>query len=150
MITEKGYEIPDGVAADLVVLTKKEDGVYVVLIDRAEKPLGLAIPGGHLDRAENFDHCSVREFSEECSVRFDLNKITLLKPYSVIEPRGWYITLVYYLFAEEKELDGLKANDDAKKIVLLKLTDILKDDSSIAFEHHKQILKDVYKLIQSN
>jgi 8-oxo-dGTP diphosphatase len=152
MINEKGYEVPDGVAADMVVLTKKEGEYFIVLIERAHYPFGCAIPGGHLDPDETFKECAVREFEEECNVKLPIGNARLLNEYSEpgMDPRGRYVSVAYMAIVESDTLQTLKAKDDAKKVFLCKLQDALDGKVEFAFKHHKMMVHDVSKKIKTN
>lgn len=120
---------PIRVTTDLII-DYKDQGI--VLIKRAHEPYQdfWAIPGGHVESGkETLEECAVREAREETSLdikKEDL-KFVMLGSDPDRDPRGHYITAVYYA----KVNDGnLKADDDAKEIGLFK-----KLPEKLAFDH---------------
>lgn len=150
MRNEKGREVPDGVAADLVVFTKQDGVLKVVLIERGKYPFGSAVPGGHIEPNETFKQCAIREFEEECNVKIDINNVTLLNEYSEpgMDPRGWYVCVAYMAVVKEELLLNLKAKDDAKKVILCDIDDVLNGKVEFAFKHHKQMVKEAVDKLQ--
>jgi len=105
----------------------------VVLVERSKEPLGLALPGGHVEENETLEQAVEREIREETNLR--LARLRQFHTYSEPErdPRGRVISTVF-------TADGygtLKAGDDAKhaRIVPLDSFDALAD--KFAFDHYK-------------
>ncbi len=114
-----------------------EEGVFqgIVLIERLNAPLGLAIPGGFVDIGESVEDAVVREMKEETDL--DVTIVKLLNVYSdpKRDPRFHTASVVYICKAE-----GIpKGLDDAKEAIVYKKDEIPFD--KLVFDH-AQILKD--------
>ena len=110
----------------------------IVLIDRKNIPLGLAIPGGFVDIGESVEDAVVREMKEETDL--DVKIIKLLNVYSdpKRDPRFHTASVVYICKAE-----GIpRGLDDAKEAIVYKKDEIPFD--KLVFDH-AQILKDYLK-----
>ncbi len=120
------------------------NGRYV-LIKRKKSPFKdkLAIPGGHVEKGETLKECVIREIQEETGLVFDVKGY--LGPYDDPDrdPRGHYITHVFYGEATGE----LKAGDDAAEVILLTLEDAL--DQDLAFDHIN-ILRDYSKQVEND
>lgn len=108
-----------------------------MLVERRKAPLGLALPGGHVEEKETLEQAVEREIREETNLR--LARLRQFHTYSEPDrdPRGRVISTVY-------TADGygtLRAGDDAKgaQVVPLDSIDTLAD--KMAFDHYK-ILSD--------
>jgi 8-oxo-dGTP diphosphatase len=145
-VTEKGFIVPDGVTADMIVFTIIEGDTKVVLIDRKNAPLGLAIPGGFLDEAETLEACAIREFFEECSVQLSEQEILQSKTYSKPDrdPRQRIVSTAFFAFVSPERLEGLKAQDDALSVALYDFADLLADEHNFAFGDHKIMIYDAF------
>ncbi|KPK28716.1 MAG: NUDIX hydrolase [Desulfobacterales bacterium SG8_35_2] len=89
------------------IIIEVADGI--ILIERKNKPLGWALPGGFVDYGESLEQAAVREALEETGLSVRL--IQQLKTYSDPDrdPRHHTISTVYIASA-----DGLpNAGDDA-------------------------------------
>jgi len=107
----------------------------IVLIERKNKPLGWALPGGFVDYGESLEQAAVREALEETGLAIRL--IQQLKTYSDPnrDPRHHTLSTVFIATA-----DGLpNAGDDAAR------TDVFTRHHlpSLVFDHAK-ILADYY------
>lgn len=101
------------IAADIVIRLRDRPG-HVVLIERRNPPLGLAIPGGFVDVGERVEAAAVREAREETSLDVVLERLLGLYSDPARDPRGHTVTAVYVGVA-----DGVpRAADDAKAIVI--------------------------------
>jgi 8-oxo-dGTP diphosphatase len=83
----------------------------IILIERKNKPLGWALPGGFVDYGESLEQAAVREAIEETGLKVRL--LRQLKTYSDPgrDPRHHTISTVFIAAA-----DGLpKAGDDAAR-----------------------------------
>jgi 8-oxo-dGTP diphosphatase len=83
----------------------------IILIERKNKPLGWALPGGFVDYGESLEQAAVREALEETGLKVRL--LRQLKTYSDPgrDPRHHTISTVFLAAA-----DGLpKAGDDAAR-----------------------------------
>lgn len=114
-----------------------KDGVFkgIVLIERLNKPQGLAIPGGFVDIGESAEDAVVREMKEETDL--DVQILSLFNVYSdpSRDPRFHTASVVYVCKAEGTP----KGLDDAKEAFVYKKEDIPFD--KLVFDH-AQILRD--------
>lgn len=111
----------------------------IVLIERLNEPLGLAIPGGFVDIGESVELALVREMKEETDL--DVTIKSLLNVYSEPsrDPRFHTASVVYICKAE-----GIpKGLDDAKEAIVYKKEEIPFD--KLVFDH-AQILRDYLKV----
>lgn len=107
----------------------------IVLIERKNPPLGLALPGGFVDIGESVEEALKREMKEEVSL--DVEIIKLFNVYSKPDrdPRFHTVSIVFIC----KACGIPKAQDDAKEVKVYKLEEIPFD--KLVFDHAK-ILKD--------
>ena len=56
--------------SDIVILSKIDDRLHVLLARRADEPEKgkWTVPGGHVDKGERFDEAAVRELEEETGI----------------------------------------------------------------------------------
>jgi 8-oxo-dGTP diphosphatase len=107
----------------------------IVLIERKNPPLGLAIPGGFVEIGEKVEDALIREMKEETSL--DVEIVRTLGVYSdpKRDPRFHAVSVVFVCKAYGKP----KAKSDAKEAKIYKLEEIPFD--KLVFDH-KEILKD--------
>jgi len=107
----------------------------IVLIERKNPPLGLAIPGGFVDVGEKVEDALKREMKEETSL--DVEIVRMLGVYSdpKRDPRFHAVSVVFVC----KAYGEPKAQSDAKKAKIYKLEEI--PFNKLVFDHEK-ILKD--------
>ncbi len=105
----------------------------IVIIERKNEPLGLALPGGFVDVGESVEAAAVREMKEEISL--DVELTSLLGVYSdpSRDKRFHTASVVYVAKAYGKPIGA----DDAKKAILIKPQEI--DLESLVFDHKKMI-----------
>lgn len=115
------------------VIVERVDG-RIVLIERANPPLGWALPGGFIDAGESAEDAARREIREECGI--DVLLTDLLGVYSRPDrdPRFPTLSVVYV----GRSRDALRAGDDAKNAREFSLTELPAD---LAFDH-AAILRD--------
>lgn len=101
----------------------------VLLIERANPPLGWALPGGFVDQGEFCEQAAVREIREETGLEVVLTG--LLGVYSAPDrdPRQQTLSVVYT--AQARDLAALAAGDDAASARFFPLDGL----PELAFDH---------------
>lgn len=122
----------------IIELYKEGQFEGIVLIERLNPPLGLAIPGGFVDIGEKVEDALVREMKEETDL--DVTITSLLNIYSDPErdPRFHTVSVVYVCSAEGVP----RGLDDAKEAIVYTKEEIPFD--KLAFDH-ADILRDYLK-----
>lgn len=130
-----GIKTPFLAVDGIIELYKNDVFQGIVLIERLNEPLGLAIPGGFVDIGESVENALVREMKEETDL--DVQIISLLNVYSdpSRDPRFHTASVVYICKAEGIPI-GL---DDAKEAIVYRKSEIPFD--KLVFDH-AQILKE--------
>ncbi len=107
----------------------------IVLIERENPPLGIAIPGGFVEVGESCEEALIREMKEETGL--DVEIIKLLGVYSQPDrdPRFHTVSITYLCRAYGEPVAG----SDAKKVKIFKLEEIPFD--KLVFDHSR-ILRD--------
>lgn len=113
-----------------------EYGGGVVLINRANKPHGWAIPGGFVDYGETLEEAAVREAREETSLRVELKRQMHTYSDPARDQRLHTISTVFVAIG----FGELKAQDDAAGAAVFTRETLPGD---IAFDH-REILEDYY------
>lgn len=136
------YEYPRAsVTADTVLFAKKDEQIFVLLIQRGNEPYKghWAFPGGFLNMDETLPRCAERELAEETGIV--LTDMKLVGIYSDVErdPRGRVITAAYTAMTTMPEA---KAADDAAAAKWWPLNAL----PQLAFDHDV-ILRDAKKVI---
>ena len=125
------------VAVDGIIqlFDEKENFKGIVLIERKNPPLGLAIPGGFVEVGEKVEDALVREMKEETNL--DVEILRLLGVYSDPDrdPRFHTVSITFVC----KAYGEPKAQSDAKEVKVFKIEEIPFD--KLVFDHAK-ILKD--------
>ncbi|WP_312136390.1 NUDIX domain-containing protein [Brevundimonas sp.] len=168
------YRYPrPSVAVDVVVFTLEGERLQVLLIDRREEPLGLALPGGFLCVGETpdllTDHsdygvsalvevdasleaCAQRELYEETSVEVDRSQLHFIGAYGDQhrDPRGRYVSIAYWTVVR-KDAVVVRAGSDAVQASWVDYASIGSGSKAkkLAFDHDK-ILMSAYRSLKSH
>lgn len=119
----------------------------VVLIERKNIPLGLALPGGFIDTGESVEDAAIREMKEETGL--DVELLGILGVYSDPKRDPRFHTLTVTFVAKALDINILQAGDDASNANFYLLEDIpsLCFDHNIAIDQFKQYLKGTRTLL---
>ena len=157
-MTITGSDIPEGydpskfpafaVTVDIVIFTMVEGELHVLLVQRGQQPFqGMwAIPGGFKLPGETLDEAAARELFEETRV----STAALLKQFGAYgdpgrDPRMNVVTVAY--IAVVHEIGAIVAGTDAAHASLVRVSDVLKKNFSLAFDH-KRILLDALERVR--
>lgn len=117
----RNYPKP-ALTADIVVLSKQEDELSVLLVERGGHPyIGqLALPGGFANEQEPVEQTAARELEEETGVRGI--PLELIGVYSRPgrDPRGWVVSAAFAALVDGAEL-SVQAGDDAASAMWYKI-----------------------------
>lgn len=127
-------------STDGIIKIYDKDDIFkgIVLIERLNKPHGLALPGGFVDIGESVEEALIREMKEETSL--DVEILSLLNIYSNPnrDPRFHTASAVYIC----KSYGTPKAQDDAKEVFIYNLDELPLE--KLVFDH-KKIIEDFLK-----
>ncbi len=125
------------VAVDGIIqlFDEKENFKGIVLIERKNPPLGLAIPGGFVEIGESVEDALVREMKEETSLDVEILRILGVYSDPKRDPRFHTVSITFVCKAYGKP----KAQSDAKEVKIFKIEEI--PFEKLVFDHEK-ILKD--------
>lgn len=107
----------------------------IVLIERLNRPIGLALPGGFVDKGESVENALIREMKEE--ICLDVSIKSLLGVYSdpLRDERFHTVSIVYICKAQGIPVGA----DDAKSAYICPLDTI--PFEKLVFDH-AQIIRD--------
>jgi 8-oxo-dGTP diphosphatase len=100
----------------------------IVLIRRANPPIGWALPGGFVDEGESFDAAAVREAREETGLEVKLVEQFFTYSDPKRDPRKHTVSTVYIATAQGEP----KGADDAAEAKTFRLDALPKD---LCFDH---------------
>ena len=107
----------------------------IVLIERKNKPIGLALPGGFVDVGESVEDALKREMKEETNLDVEISKLLGIYSNPQRDPRFHTVSAVFIAKAQGQP----KGGDDAKEAKLYTIDQIPMD--LLVFDH-SEILKD--------
>lgn len=114
----------------------------VVLIKRANEPLGWALPGGFVDYGETVGNAAVREAKEETGLDVELTGLFGVYSNPARDPRNHNMSVVFTAFAKNPQ--SLAAGDDAAGVEVFALDSL---PEPLAFDH-RDILADFAASLQ--
>ena len=129
------YLTTDGIVE---IYDQEDNFLGIVLIQRKNEPLGLALPGGFVDVGESVEAAVVREMKEEISLDVEIQKLLGVYSDPTRDPRFHTASVVYVCKAYGEPLGA----DDAKKATLYTLSEL--PINKLVFDH-KKILEDYLK-----
>jgi len=109
----------------------------IILIERKNPPLGLALPGGMVDYGETPEAAALRELQEETNMIGKLLGLVGVYGDPDRDKRAHIITIAYAVAGDP--IQQMKAMDDAKAVHALEPDDALAQE--LIADHHK-ILED--------
>ena len=134
------YLTTDGIV-EIYNASKKLLGI--VLIQRKNTPLGLALPGGFVDVGESVENAVVREMKEEISLDVEIKELFGVYSNPTRDKRFHTASVVYICKAYSTPVGA----DDAKKAMIVSLEDL--ELNKLVFDH-ADILKDYLRKYHSN
>lgn len=117
---------------DVIIELQDRPG-HIVLIERRNAPLGLALPGGFVDRGETVMSAAGREAREETGLDVEIQGLLGVYSHPDRDPRGHTVSVVFVGHAAGEPVAG----DDAKAVRVLP-----PDDATALVFDHARILQD--------
>jgi len=133
------YLTTDGIVE---IYDEEETFQGIVLIKRKNPPLGLALPGGFVDRGERVEEALIREMKEEISLDVEIKRLLGIYSDPSRDERLHTVSAVYIAKAYGKPIGA----DDAKKAILVRLEEL--ELNTLTFDHGK-ILSDYIKSLNT-
>ena len=122
-------------ATDVIVRVWDGDSFKgVVLIERKNPPVGLALPGGFVEVGERVEEAAVREMEEEIGLEVELSHLLGVYSDPSRDPRFHVVSVVFVGDAYGYP----RAGSDAKEAKVYKLEEIPLD--LLVFDHKRIIL----------
>ena len=133
---ETPYLTTDGIVE---IYDNSENFIGIVLIQRKNIPLGLALPGGFVDVGESVEDAVVREMKEEISLDVEIKELFGVYSDPTRDKRFHTVSIVYVCKAYGKPIGA----DDAKQAMLvdlnnLKLNQLVFDHGNILINYLKK------------
>lgn len=113
----------------------------IVLIKRANPPLGYALPGGFIEVGESAEQAAMREAFEETGLKIYLTGLLGLYSNPKRDPRRHTLSAVY--IAKSNNYSTLHSADDAAEASFFSLVNL----PELLFDH-KQILCDFMAVLE--
>lgn len=126
------YLTTDGIVE---IYNTSEKFLGIVLIQRKNIPLGLALPGGFVDVGESVEDAVIREMKEEISLDVELKELFGVYSDPSRDKRFHTVSIVYICKAYGIPLGA----DDAKEAMLISIKDL--ELNKLVFDH-SNILND--------
>lgn len=122
----------------MITICKKN----IVLIKRAKFPFQdkLVLPGGHIEKDEDFEMACIREVAEEVGLDISNRTLSFVKKLSEPDrdPRPQpRISYVFWVDFDCDITDKLCAGSDAQEVCVMLLSELTSDD--IGFDHWEVI-----------
>ncbi len=117
---------------------ESENFLGIVLIERKNRPLGTALPGGFVEVGERVEDACKREMEEETGLKIEIEDLLGVYSDPDRDPRFHTVSVVYI----SRAVGRPKAGDDAKRTTLYRLSRIPWE--SLVFDHEK-IIRDYLK-----
>jgi len=134
------YLTTDGIVE---IYNASEKLLGVVLIQRKNIPLGLALPGGFVDVGESVENAVIREMKEEISLDVEIKELFGVYSDPARDKRFHTASVVYVCKAYGIPVGA----DDAKEAMIVKLEELELD--KLVFDH-AEILRDYLRKHHSN
>jgi 8-oxo-dGTP diphosphatase len=118
-------------AVDGIVKLFSPEGRFkgVVLIERKNPPVGLALPGGFVEVGETVEEAVIREIKEEVNLDFEIEHLLGVFSKPDRDPRFHTVSVVFV----GRAIGEPKASSDAKIAKVFKLEDI--PFEKLVFDH---------------
>lgn len=126
------YVTTDGIVE---IYSASEKFLGIVLIQRKNTPIGLALPGGFVDVGESVEDAVVREMKEEISLDVKITKLFGVYSDPSRDKRFHTASIVYICKAYGMPVGA----DDAKEAMIVKIEDLKLQ--KLVFDHG-DILRD--------
>ncbi len=134
------YLTTDGIVE---IYNASERLLGIVLIQRKNIPLGLALPGGFVDVGESVEDAVIREMKEEISLDVEIQKLFGVYSEPTRDKRFHTASVVYICKAYGTPVGA----DDAKEATIVRLEDLKLD--KLVFDHG-DILRDYLQKHHTN
>jgi len=107
----------------------------IVLIERRNEPLGIALPGGFVDVGETVELALIREMKEEISLDVVIDRLLGVYSDPNRDKRGHCVSIVFICRAYDLPV----AADDAREVKIYDLNEV--PYSELVFDHEEIISK---------